>query len=86
MQVLDPDTYSYMNFRNKNKSQKIYIRGNNSNLNSHFRIFNSQVINIKNNIFNNNNYYPNETVNNTPFGEEAKIGRINVNRKKLLHI
>ena len=76
------NTYSYMNFRNKNKSQKIYIRGNNSNLNSHFRIFNSQVINIKNNIFNNNNYYPNETVNNTPFGEEAKIGRINVNRKK----
>ena len=76
------NTYSYMNLRNKNKSQKIYIRGNNSNLNSHYRIFNSQVINIKNNIFNNNNYYPNGTVNNTPFGDEAKVERINVNRKK----
>jgi uncharacterized transporter YbjL len=40
------------------------------------------VINIKNNIFNNNNYYPNGTVNNTPFGDEAKVERINVNRKK----
>ena len=75
------NTYSYMNFKDKNKSQKIYIRGNNSNLNN-YRIFNSQVINIKNNIFNNNNYYPNETVNNTPFGYEAKVERINVNRKK----
>ena len=76
------NTYSYMNFRNKNKSQKIYIRGINNNLNSHYRIFNSQVINIKNNIFNNNNYYPKESVNTTPFGDEAKIERINVNRKK----
>ena len=76
------NNYSCMNMRNKNKNQKIYIRGNNTNLNSHYRIFNSQVINIKNNIFNNNNYYPNETVNNTPFSDEAKVERINVNRKK----
>ena len=58
------NTQYYINKRNNNylKTPKI---------NSNFRLFNSQIINIRNNIYNNNenNSNKNKLNNNTPFGE-----------------
>ena len=73
------NTHSFINSLHKNN--KIYFRVKNSNLNnlnSTYKFFNSQIINIKNNIFNNN-----EIPTNTPFEEETKVEPINVHKINL---
>ena len=62
------------------KNNRIYCKTNISKsyntINPTFKLFNSQIINIGNNIFNNNTNLPkNEYYNNTPFGEEITTNR-----------
>ena len=57
-----------------NKTYHTYIKVNNSKINSTYKLFNSQIINIKNNIYNhhdNNILNKKEYFNKTPFGEET---------------
>mgnify|MGYP006873018870 CR=1 FL=1 len=64
------------NIKNRNKKNRIYNRVSNTNVNPTYKLFNSQIINIKNNIFNNNNYYNNELINNNendPLEKENQI-------------
>ena len=69
--------------KNRNKKNLVYTRVSNTNLNPTYKLFNSQIINIKNNIFNNNNYYNNELMNNEnePLEKENQIEINNVKRK-----
>ena len=69
--------------KNRNKKNIVYSRVSNNNINPTYKLFNSQIINIKNNIFNNNNYYNNELINNEnePLERENQIEANNVNRK-----
>ena len=58
-----------------NKNNHIYIKANNSKINSAYKFFNSQIINIKNNIFHlydNNISSKNEYINTT-FVEEKQM-------------
>ena len=59
-----------------NKNNKIYIKTSNDKINSTNKLFNSQIISIKNNIFYNNDNNisnKNENIINTSFGEKAQI-------------
>jgi len=69
--------------KNRNKKNIVYTRVSNTNLNPTYKLFNSQIINIKNNIFNNNNYYNNELINNEnePLENENQIEVNNIIRK-----
>ena len=74
------NTHYYINKRNH-----IYLKSSNRKINSNIRLFNSQIINIRNNIYNNNGKNSlNKVYNNiTPFGEE----RLNEsNKNKILEI
>jgi hypothetical protein len=56
------------NIKDINQNKKIYTKNNNSNFNSTYKLFNSQIINIRNNIYNTDNKtYKNEFMNNTAF-------------------
>ena len=70
------NTHTFMN-----KNNKIYIKTNNDKNNSTNKLFNSQIINIKNNIFYNNNSNKNEYINNTSFGGKVQI--INKKNKEI---
>ena len=73
------NTHSYI--KNKNR---IYLKTSNGKINSTYKLFNSQIINIKNNIFNNNNnFHKTEFINNTPFGEKILIAEPNIKKIKV---
>ena len=71
---------------NKNNGiyTKVSISSSFNTIKPPFKLFNSQSINIRNNIFNINNNLPEgENLNNTPFGEEVEINQ-NASKKEII--